>query len=199
MTALMSVFREDPDRTARYITDFRRMGIGILRSSVNKSGLDFTIEASSEAPEAICYGLGGIKNVGDGAAGLIVEARELEGEFSDVVDFALRVDLRRVGKRALESLIMVGALDDFGSRNVFLGQVESLSRDSGKHHQVLSADQMTLFGGEINGISQSVLPTRAMEASKRRWLAWEKEILGVDVSDHPVASKMAILGGLISH
>ena len=94
---------------------------------------------------------------------------------------------------------MVGALDDFGSRNVFLGQVESLSRDSGKHHQVLSADQMTLFGGEINGISQSDLQTRAMEASKRRWLAWEKEILGVDVSDHPVASKMAILGGLISH
>lgn len=91
------------------------MGIGILRPSVNKSGLDFTIEASSEAPEAICYGLGGKKNVGDGAAGLIVEARGLEGEFSDVVDFALRVDLRRVGKRALESLIMVGALDDFGS------------------------------------------------------------------------------------
>lgn len=88
----------------------------------------------------------GIKNVGDGAAGLIVEARELEGEFSDVVDFALRVDLRRVGKCALETLIMVGALDDFGFRNVFLGQVESLSRDSGKHHQVLSADQMTLFG-----------------------------------------------------
>lgn len=94
---------------------------------------------------------------------------------------------------------MVGALDDFGSRTVFLEQVESLSRDSGKHHQVLSADQMTLFVGEINGIPQSVLPTQTMEASKRRWLAWEKEILGVDVSGHPIASKVAILGGLISH
>lgn len=104
-----------------------------------------------------------------------------------------------MGKRALESLIRVGALDDFGSRTVFLEQVESLSRDSGKHHQVLSADQMTLFVGEINGIPQSVLPIQTMEASKRRWLAWEKEILGVDVSDHPIASKVAILGGLISH
>ena len=68
MTALMSVFREDPERTAGYKTDCRRMGIGVLRPSVNKSGLDFTIEASSDCPEAIRYGLGGIKIVGDGAA-----------------------------------------------------------------------------------------------------------------------------------
>ena len=75
MTALMSVFREDPERTAGYITDCRRMGIGVLRPSVNKSGLDFTIEASSDSPEAIRCGLGGIKIVGDGAAAHIVEAR----------------------------------------------------------------------------------------------------------------------------
>lgn len=89
------------------------MGIGILRPSVTKSGPDFSIEGGSDSPEAIRYGLGGIRSVGDGIAASIVAARELEGEYSDVMDFALWVDLCRVGKRALESLIRVGAPDDF--------------------------------------------------------------------------------------
>jgi DNA polymerase-3 subunit alpha len=199
MTALMSVFREYPERTAGYITDCRRMGIGVLRPSVNKSGLDFTIEASSDSPDAIRYGLGGIKTVGDGAAAHIVEARELKGEFSDVVNFALRVDLRRVGKRALESLIKVGALDDFGPRSVLLDQIDQLSHDSGKHHQALSAGQMTLFTGKSNGISTNHSPDQPMDVSKRQQLVWERELLGTYVSDHPIASKMDILGPLISH
>jgi len=89
------------------------MRIGILRPSVTKSGLDFSIEGGSDSPGAIRYGLGGIKNVGNGAVALIVESREQEGEFSYVVDIAVRVDLRRLGKRALESLIRVGSPDDF--------------------------------------------------------------------------------------
>ena len=76
ITALMSVFRDDPDRTARYITDCRRMGIGILRPSVTKSGPDFSIEGGSDSPEAIRYGLGGIRSVGDGTAASIVAARD---------------------------------------------------------------------------------------------------------------------------
>jgi len=170
MTALMSAFREYPERTAGYITDCRRMGIGVLRPAVNKSGLDFTIDASSDSPEAIRYGLEGIKIVGGGTVAHIIEAREQEGEFSDVVDFMLRVDLRRVGKRGLESLIKAGALDNFGHLSVLLDQIDQLSHDSGKHHQALSAGQMTLFAGKSNGISTSHSPDQPMDVSKRQQL-----------------------------
>ena len=120
----------------------------------------------------------------------IIEEREQEGEFSDVVDFMLRVDLRRVGKRALESLIKAGALDDFGPRSVLLDQIDQLSHDSGKHHRALSAGQMTLFTEKSNGISINHSPDQPMDVSKRQQLVWERELLGRYVSDHPVASKI---------
>ncbi len=104
MTALMSVFKNDTDRIALYVADTRSLGIEVLPPDVNASCYDFTIEdiqSGKGTKPAVRYGLGAVKNVGEGPVSLIFEARKA-GRFIDLNDFARRVDLRAAGKRAME-------------------------------------------------------------------------------------------------
>ena len=124
MAALLSVYKGVTDRVALYAAECRRMGLKVLPPSVDRSGLDFEIEDHPNGDTVIRYGLGAIKNVGQGAVETIIQARPEEG-FANLEDFARRADLRQVGKRAMESLIRVGALDELGAR---LDLLESLDR-----------------------------------------------------------------------
>ena len=104
MSALMSVFKHDTDRIALYVADTRSLGIEVLPPDVNYSGYDFTIEdlqSGKGSKPAVRFGLGAVKNVGEGPVLLIIEARKA-GPFTDLNDFARRVDLRAAGKRAIE-------------------------------------------------------------------------------------------------
>ena len=87
---------------------------------------DFSIEDTGDQKSKIRFGLGAVKNVGHGPVDVILDARAGEGPFKDINDFAHRVDLRQVGKRALECLIRVGALDELGSRPALLGSMDRL-------------------------------------------------------------------------
>ena len=116
MTALISVYHNDTDRVAGYVQDTVNQGIEVLPPDVNNSYYDFSIEDGEDGESCVRFGLGAVKNVGHGPVDMILEGRE-DGPFEDLTDFANRVDLRKVGKRALESLIKVGALDSFGSRS----------------------------------------------------------------------------------
>ncbi|MGH2606451.1 MAG: DNA polymerase III subunit alpha, partial [Anaerolineales bacterium] len=104
MTALLSVFKGDTGRVSLYSADCRRLGIPILPPDVNRSGLDFEVDHADDGRAAIRFGLGAVKNVGEGAVAVILDARRERDEFRGIEDFARRVDLRHVGKRALESL-----------------------------------------------------------------------------------------------
>ncbi|MBI9050701.1 MAG: DNA polymerase III subunit alpha [Anaerolineaceae bacterium] len=196
MTALLSAWKSDADKIALYVADCRSMDIQILPPDSNVSGWDFTIADSADTP-AIRFGLGAIKNVGQGPVETILCARK-DGPFNDLNDFARRVDLRTVGKRALESLIRVGALDQFGERNGLLNSMDRIITVSGSHFKAAQSGQLTFFGA-ANGIEDSIelMPTMPLDA--REQLEWERDLLGLYVSDHPLSSYQGFLSKKISH
>ena len=198
MAALLSVFKSVTDRVALYTAECRRMGWEVLPPDVAASGLDFEIEDRKAAAPAIRFGLGAIKNVGEGAVETILAARAA-GPFRYLEDFARRVDLRQVGKRALESLIQVGALDSVGSRLDLLESLERIISFSAAHFRAAEIGQLSLFGG-ATGVAETLeLPPATVEVSRRRQLSWEKELLGSYVSDHPLAAHMDDLARVITH
>jgi DNA polymerase-3 subunit alpha len=199
MTALLSVFKHDTEKVAVYIADCRRMGFDVLPPNVNFSQLDFSAEDTASGTPTIRFGLGATKNVGDGAVEAILSAREAEGTFSSLEEFSRRVDLRLVGKRALESLVRVGALDDLAQRITMLDSLDRITALSGAHFKASEVGQMTFFG-EATGVEETLdLPDIAANVPQRRLLQWEKELLGVYVSAHPLTQHMDELTQIVSH
>jgi len=126
MTALLSVNLSDAAKVALYVADCRRMGIGVEPPDINCSGWDFTIEDHPEkGTSTIRFGLGAVKNVGHAPVEAILKGRG-DRNFEDLNDFAHRVDLRAVGKRSLECLIKVGAMDSFGERQSLLEALDQI-------------------------------------------------------------------------
>jgi DNA polymerase-3 subunit alpha len=203
MTALMSVTKNETDKVAWYAADCRRMGIDVKPPDVNASDWDFTIEDRLDEKGAGCrsvirFGMGAIKNVGQGAVETILRARQ-KGHFADLDDFIRRVDLRQVGKRALESLIKVGALDQFGPRPALLAALDNLMSVSASHFRAADSGQMSLFGAHTGVAEQIHLPRVAAEVNRREILNWERELIGLYVSDHPLSPVMETLSQVVSH
>ncbi|HEC34548.1 MAG TPA: DNA polymerase III subunit alpha [Chloroflexi bacterium] len=207
MTALLTVERNNTDKIGVLVGECRRMGIEILPPNVNRSGLIFTIEDRSvedglRASSAIRFGLGAVKNVGDGPVEVIIEARQ-ERPFRDLGDFCRRVDLRTVNRRALDSLIRVGALSDFGPRARLLAALDRMMSLSTRIHRAREIGQMSLFG-EATGVriedNESLFAglTPAAEAPQREILEWEKELAGAYLSEHPLVEAMRDLGDVIT-
>ena len=199
MTALLSVFKHDTDKVALYISDCRRMGFDVLPPDVNASGLDFMIEENEGSTPAIRYGLGAVKNVGDSAVEIILDARRSEGDFESLEDFTRRVDLRQVGKRAFECLIRVGALDRLCPRISLLESLDRVMSFSNAYHRAEEVGQMSFFGAETGVVEKLDLSPATSDIPSRRQLSWEKELLGVYVSDHPLTPFVEDLSTLVSH
>ncbi|MGM0401551.1 MAG: DNA polymerase III subunit alpha, partial [Chloroflexota bacterium] len=201
MTALLSVEKGSLDKVGRFIGECRRLGIPLRDPDVSHSGVDFTIEpadtdsrkdrkeVSGEEDLAIRYGLGAIKNVGDGVARVIVEGRG-DTPFSDVEDFANRVDLREINKRALECLIRAGALDSLGQRSVLLSCMDQMLDLSTETHRAQEVGQHSLFelGDAMQGAGGAglVLSRDVPPLAEKKRLADEKELLGTYMSSHPL-------------
>ena len=197
MTALLSVHRDDTAKIATFIAECRRMGIPVFPPDVNASGIDFTIELR-DGKQGIRYGLAAIKNVGVGPIQHILEQRKQGGPFQDVGDFCRRVDLRIVQKRALECLVKAGALDSFGGepgsaaiRTLLLAALDRMLSYSAAQHRAKEIGQLSLFdalgGGESD--DADLLPTvmpALTDADRREMLRWEKELVGLYVSSHPL-------------
>lgn len=201
MAALLTIERGDTDKVGAYIVDCRRMGIDVLPPDVNSSESDFAIEMQGDA-RAIRYGMSAIKNVGEGSVEAILEAREGQ-PFRDLVDFCQRVDLRAVGKRALESLIKVGALDAFGERLVLLESLDRIMSYSNSLHRAADIGQMSLFGDatgvELDTDAGGLLVSEAtMEVRPREMLQWERELVGLYVSEHPLQAVMDQIEHVVS-
>ncbi len=209
MAALLTVERNNTDKIGLLIAECRRRGIQVLPCDVNCSGLDFTIEQTcenqTEAEETpvIRFGLGAVKNVGEGPIEAILKAREAGGPFRDLDDFCRRVDMRQVNRRALESLIKVGALRPFGARSQLLPIVDRIVGLSASLHRAKDVGQMSLFG-EATGVrltaEETLLPSlsEAPEVPQKEILAWERELVGVYISEHPLSQAMERLQDIIS-
>jgi DNA polymerase-3 subunit alpha len=200
MTALISVYKNDTDRVAFYIQDCNSMGIEVLPPNINKSCWDFSIEDSEEEEGRSCirFGLGAIKNVGSGPVDAIIEARE-DGPFEDLTDLANRVDLRKVGKRALESMIKVGALDVFGPRMALMQVMDKAISISGSTFHAAEMGQMSFFGSDSGLVQKISLPDVDPDYNRREQLRWERELVGLYVSDHPLRETAAQLKGIVTH
>jgi len=198
MAALLTVYQSNTDKVTLYASECRQMGIEVLAPNVNYSCYGFTIENNLEGENCIRFGLGAVKNVGVGPVEEIILGRG-EKTFKDVNDFLRRVDLRKVGKRALESLIQVGALDDFGNRPALLESMDRILSISTSNFQAADAGQMSMFGDgtgltEIIKLSEAEIPI-----NRRAQLDWERELIGLYVSDHPLSTVMDSLKQHVSH
>jgi DNA polymerase-3 subunit alpha len=204
MSALMSVFKDDAGKIAMYAADSRAMGIAVLPPDVNHSKFGFTIEeqpstSSGQAPvTAIRFSMGAIKNVGQGPVDIIVAARKDGGTFKDLNDFSRRVDLRAVGKRALECLIKVGAMDAFGDRAALLAALDRIVAASASHFRAVEAGQMSLFGG-MSGVQDENITLPDVKGDRKEMLNWERELIGLYLSDHPLSIYTELLTKAVSH
>src|SRR4051795_11916835 len=163
-------------------------------SEVHASGLDFTVEG-----EAIRFGLLAIKNVGQGAIESIVAARNEGGRFKSLADLCNRIDLRLVNRRVLESLIRVGALNELGHpAQLLVALDDALAAGQAAQRDRLSG-QVSLFdSGADAEVLERPLPDNISEAAPRERLRWEKELLGLYLSDHPLGELAGVIGEYVT-
>ncbi|MGH2537229.1 MAG: DNA polymerase III subunit alpha [Candidatus Promineifilaceae bacterium] len=202
MAALLSVERNNTDKVSHFLAEARRKGIEIAPPDINAAELDFKIEGAAGRP-VIRFGLGAIKNAGVGAMQLLLDERAANGPFRDLADLCERCDLRRIGKRALDSMIKVGVFDDWGSRAQLLDALERIVAHSGKTQDAAAAGQLSLFGGPA--APAALLPADLLRSDadvphfqRRELLNWERELIGVYISEHPLQRHLDMLEGVVS-
>ncbi|MBV8280437.1 MAG: DNA polymerase III subunit alpha, partial [Candidatus Eremiobacteraeota bacterium] len=183
MAALLSSLKNNADKVAEYLAECAFMKVPIRPPDVNVSGTDFTVSDG-----AIRFGLGAVRNVGEGAIAELI-AKRASAPFASLADLCARVDGRQVNRRVLESLIKAGALDSFGARAALLAGLDSALEYGQQIAQERDLGQTSLFGGE----GAAHLPPPALpavpDASPAQRLAQEKEAIGVYISGHPLADK----------
>jgi len=186
MAAVLTADSGDVEKIAEMVSETKRMGIKVLPPDINESFRVFSVdkEKALSGVKEIRFGLGSIKNFGEGIAGSIISERKKNGKFKSLEDFLNRVIDRNLNKKSMEALIKSGALDSFGERGQMLSNLEeilSYSKEIGKK----SVDQGSLFSGAE--IDQPALRLRkAPNISEEDRLSWEKELLGLYVSGHPL-------------
>jgi DNA polymerase-3 subunit alpha len=209
MSAVLTAESGNIDMVAEIVTECKRMSIPVLPPDVNESYSQFTVikigedRLASEQTDAekaenaslsgghaqyrIRFGLVTIKNFGQGVSTAIIEDRKRGGKYTSLADFLDRIKDRNLNKKSLEALIKAGALDCFGEdRGVMLGNIDRLL-EYNKESASKNADQVSLFG--LMTDSSSVPALRLVEAEKvdmKDKLAWEKELLGLYISGHPL-------------
>ncbi len=194
MASVLTAFRDNTERVAGAVAECRRIGIAVLPPDVHGSGLHFTVEG-----QAIRFGLLAVKNVGQGAIESIVAARESGGPFRSLADLCARVDLRLVNKRVLESLAKVGAFSAFGHpAQILVGLDDAIAYGQAEQRDRVSG-QGSLFDdlGADGGLLERPLGP-ATEAPSRERSRWEKELLGLYLSDHPLGDLAVEMGRYVN-
>jgi DNA polymerase-3 subunit alpha len=188
MTALLSTHRDDIAKITTFLSECKRLKIPVLPPDVNYSQLDFDIQKQPNGQRGIRFGLVAIKNVGEAPLLHLIEMREKGGPFTSLDDFCRRVDLRIVQKRALESLIKVGALNMLGDAGQLLNAMDRMMSASANHHKAKEVGQISMFGGDMMGDENGMLnnlPPAAEPYNEREMLKAQKELLGLYISGRP--------------
>lgn len=192
MAALLTSEKDNTDKLTFYISETRRMGIEVLPPDINQSWDNFTVledEISASSSEGgsgkIRFGLTAIKNVGEAAISSIIKEREKKGKFTSVFDLCKRVDLRAVNKKVLESLVKCGAFDSLpGYRSQKLAVIDQAAEKAARLHKDREKGQLSLFEGTETKDKVDLPPIKDISRTKR--LNWEKELLGIYLSGHPL-------------
>ena len=189
MAAFLIIQAGQLEKVASAIADCRRLGITVLPPDINRSQVTFSIEKNGDAP-VIRFGLTAIKNIGPGAVEPIIAERSKGGDFKSIEDLCRRCDLRGVNKRVMESLIKAGALDSLGSRGTLLNNVNRILSLAQREQRLRETGQSTMFDlwGEAMPVPMPSLDLENADISVRDRLVWEKELMGVYLSEHPFSS-----------
>ena len=194
MTATINSFSGSTDRTAHYINTCKKAGIQILNPHINKSQYDFTKEGGN-----IRFGLGGIKNLGQNAVSRIIEDRNNNGIYIDFDDFITRTSSLDVNKRCIECLVKAGALDGLGyNRKTMLLNFESLLSSAQAVTRNNIAGQISLFDIADSDVRPYFELNLTDEYDKRDLLSFEKDVIGIYVSGHPLDQYQEMID-LIKH
>ena len=198
MTAVLNGFRERAEKVAAVIAECRRLGIEVRPPDVQKSFAPFTVETDAAgAPEAIRFGLAAIKNIGEGAIEAITSVRDggdEPGPFVSLDDFCRRVDLRTVNKRVAESLVKANAMASLGTASALLGALDGALENGQRHQRDVAAGQSTLFDLFAAPAESSVrFLDGGEEIPRRERLRWEKELIGLYLSEHPLGDIADVL------
>ncbi len=183
MAALLTSVRDDKDKSALYLSECRRMGIKVLPPDVNESNGEYTPRGRD-----IRFGLAAIRNVGEGVVASIKTTRESKGNFTSFGDFLAKVDAQVCNKKTIESLIKAGAFDSLNHPRKGLMAIHLEAIDSVIETKRAEAiGQFDLFGGEnTSEIAGLEIEIPATEWDKSTLLSFEREMLGLYVSDHPL-------------
>ena len=193
MTSVLTAFRDNEEKVAAAVAECRRLGIDVRPPDVHRSFVEFTVEG-----EAIRFGLLAVKNVGEGAIESIIAARQADGDFKSLADFCARVDLRLGNKRVLESLIKVGAMSRFGHAAQLLEALDDAMAAGQAAQRDRTSGQTALFDlGSAPEALARPLP-QVPEALARERLRWEKELLGLYLSEHPLSSISEQIGQFVT-
>ena len=187
MAALMTSDHDDTDRLAIEITECKHMGISVLSPDANESFVEFAVVPNESK---IRFGMSAVKGVGVGAVEEVLRARE-DGPFTSVEDFARRVSTSKFNRKAWESLIKSGAFDDMGDRSDLLFNLDSITSFASKLQKEAASGQTNLFGmlgGDDAASVQSTLHLQKapVKHDDKERLMWERELLGLYISAHPL-------------
>ncbi|XOB42472.1 MAG: DNA polymerase III subunit alpha [Candidatus Nealsonbacteria bacterium] len=188
MSALLTAEKSDVERIGFLIDECKKMGIEVLAPNINESWRNFSVIPHKKQMR---FGLFAIKNVGEGIVNTIIDERKERGPFQSINDFILRINSKGLNKKSLESLIKAGAFDKFEERNQLLFNLERLLSYSRETQRMKSNGQIGLFDGIQTSTEIKLETTEA--ATKSEKLSWEKELLGLFVSAHPLDDYRNIL------
>ena len=200
MTAVLNGFSGRAEKVAAVIAECRRLGIEVRLPDVQKSIAPFAVETdASGAPEAIRFGMAAIKNVGEGAIDAIAAVRDggdEPGPFRSLDDFCRRVDLRTINRRVVESMIKANAMASLGTAGALLGALDIALEAGQRHQRDVAAGQSTLF--DLFAVPDDAPEGVAFldggdEIPRRERLRWEKELIGLYLSEHPLGDIAEVL------
>ncbi len=195
LAALLTSVKTNKDQTAVFLNECRQLGIDVLVPDVNESVSDFSVRAGDDGARAIRFGMSAVRNVGEGVVAQIVAAREEGGRFTDFYDFCDRVDPSVLNKRTIESLVKAGGFDSLGYARQGLCEVFETIVDAVIDRRRNEAEgQFDLFSAGADDTATAALdlgagsrtPVPDIEFPKSQRLAFEKEMLGLYVSEHPM-------------
>lgn len=209
MTSLMSVEAGDTDKVVASIAECEALGIRVLAPDINESRTDFTVVdipedqwlsegRAKDTGKAIRFGLSAIKNVGGAAITAIIEARK-KAPFKSFTDFLYRVDLAKVNKKVVESLIKVGAMDRWGNRAQLLSALPIIRDNAVKIQKGKDNNQVSLFAAVAHEDDTTDHLPNIKELPLDEKLKLEKELLGFYLTDHPVKRIVRIVANQITH
>jgi len=205
MCALMTAESGNAEKISAAVQECKRMGISVMPPNINKSGVGFEIvdDENSLDKKAILFGFSAIKNVGDAAIEAILSARLKDGNFKSLTDFFKRVDSRKINKKVMESLVKAGAFDEFGNRAAILAGFEQIRQNASLKRPDQQNGQTLLFEESITGTekisSENDLLPQVTEFSKEEILMLEKQILGIYITENPLADALSLISDKATH